>query len=269
MGIRKQPRVLIITPTHEPRKDLLKDVLTNIAMQNYQNYNGLVLVNNSSPGYPRYIVDLIGKIFEEHDSNTWFTVKDLGTIPKKNNYKGSISSVAYNHGLDRAIEDDYDYALLVQDDIAIPDTCIREQLKIFRKFKDCGIACLTIYHRWSGDGGGLEGVMSKISEALEGVKTLNVDQKLPMVKALKGRMDARTYYRKKYIKVLAGDGAMMIPRKVFMQIKMREEKKDGKYGNDYSYCMDTLEKLGLHTYINTSIYTPHMHLQSDGKKVIY
>jgi len=265
---KRIPKVLTITPTYEPQKKLLEDVLFNIGNQDYRNYDSLILVNNSSLKYYHYVCKTVNKIEDQLSKNDLFSVFDIGQILKKGDYKGSISSRAYNEGLEYAWKYDYDYALLVPGDIAIPDNCIREMLKPFQKYKDCGVSCLTCYFRWSGDRGFQE-VVDKISEVLPSLKG-QVDQKVPMLIPLDDKeMNARKYYQKKYLKVRAGDGAMMIPRRVFSEIRMRDHKKDGTIGNDYAYCLDTLERFGLYTYINTTLYTPHLHLDSKQEVVFY
>lgn len=265
-------RVLVIIPTYEAQKELLEDVLINVDNQKYRNYDILVIINNSSLNYVDYCLKTLEKIEWEYIYKKKykklgiFKLRNIGEISQISNYTGSIGAQAFNYGLDYAINNNYDYVLLVAGDIALPDDSIKQLLKPFRKFEDCGIACLTCHYRWSGDGGS-QNIIDKVMDG-SNLKAKG-NAMVPMLLPIEKNMTPNRYYKKKYLKVQAGDGAMMISRIVFKKIKMRTELKNERYGSDIAYCLDMTEQLGLWTYIVTDLWTPHMNIESDGKIVAY
>lgn len=264
---KKYPKILTITPTYEFQKELLPDVLFNLANQDYPNFHSLILVNNSSQEYLYYVLREIRIATDKADRSpgNLFTVVDLGKLPMINDYKGSMCSAAINKGYEFAIQGKYDYLLIVVGDIALPEKAIQDMLKPFKKFKDCGISCLTCYFRFEGKD------IDQISKVMMDKAPYMGDPgkiQIPMVIGKKDKITSREYTQKKYLKCRAGNGAMMIPRKVFEKLPWRLKRTrifDNDFGADYTYCMETLEEFGLWTYINTQIYTPHLYL--DKKEV--
>lgn len=261
---RKYPRILLITPTYEPQEALLHDVLWNIANQDYppERYRSLIVVNNSSLRFENEISILTYDLEKEHNKEGLFNIWNVGPLRMIDGYKGSISSQALNIAQGYAIEEKFDYILVVVGDVVLPQNTLTEMLKPFRKFKDCGVSCLTCYMRFEE-----KNIKDFVEAAAPGQPIDN--PKIPMVIGLKKKITSREYGSKKYLKCRAGDGAMMIPRKVFTEISWRLLKKDGELGNDYAYCFDVTEKLGLWTYINTTIYTPHLNVKKNGEINFY
>lgn len=265
---KRDPSVLVVVPTHESKRYSIKDCLENLQIQTYHNYRVLVLINNSSLSFGRWIqkyVDTLNRragrrLKGKHIlGRERFLDLDIGKM--KGEVKGDILAHVCNYGIDFADRYDWEYVLIVGADICLPNRGIRVLLEAFEKYPDCGIACLTCYLRMD-----MDKVIDNVCQAL-GMDPQQVDSKVPMVLMPEGSSDMtpKEYFKQPWLKALAGDGAMLSPRRVFEKVKWRPSWEEIEVGSDFQYCIDVYQELGLWTYINTEIYSPHLDEREDGK----
>ena len=156
-----------------------------------------------------------------------------------------------NFGYDLAIKQNYDYVIIVGADVMLPNVGVTYMLEAFEDIPEAGMICLHCCYRSPELG------------------------PFPMMVPLfeKGKVESTEYFAHKYYEVMAGNGAMMVPRKVFSKLPWRETGYDKpthlgrKWGGDYQYCIDVREKLGLKVIIRTDIETGHM--EEDGKTMCH
>lgn len=238
---------MAIVPTHWKKKRTIEDCLVNLDRQIVEDgrpfeLSTIVLINNSSKKFRRKVYDIIYS--QEND----FTGFDLGKI------RGTLArkfARVVNYGYDIAKGEKYDYTIVVGADVMLPNLGISYMLEAFDDNPRAGLVCLHCTYR-----------APKIGP-------------VPMVIPLfeKGQVSNQEYLASKYYEALAGNGAMMTPRKVFSRLPWRESghNKPGykglKWGGDYQYCIDVKELLGLKVIIRTDLET--IHLEEDGKTMCY
>lgn len=253
-------KIVILVPAHESKIYSIKDCLHSIHDQTYPHnlIDVLVLVNNSSDNFYKALHALaktIDKDSPDPKQEDIFHVLDIGIIG--GNYKGDIFGNVVNTGIASALPMfNPDYYLVVGADVSIPDVTVAELLSPFHLFKDAGIACLTCYYRE------IDNILDKLRVMTEGG-----DAKIPMAKVPKDQYPIThdKYYKEKWFKAIAGNGAMMFPKDIALEIPWRGRSYETTgIGSDFQFCLDVHEIRKLWCYINTRIYTPHLDIV-DGK----
>lgn len=236
--------VTAIVPVYPGNKKTINDCIHNIVSQTYP-LHVIFLFNNSRPYFVKWVVmKLIKRWFNRsiHDYEIvdMGIVKGMPTDPRVTKKSGIISYVI-NEGYEMS---EGQFNVLIPADVLIPIGTIELMLKTFEMRPDAGVVCLTCYYR-------------------------NPYMNMPMLLLEEGEeLDSIQYHSEPIFEARAGNGAMMVSKRVYKALKWRtSDLGDLNLGADYLYCVDTKDQFGLKTYIRTDVEV--FHIDPDGKRVYW
>jgi len=241
------PKILVATPTCDIMEYCMDDFLKRMKEIEYDNYNILVMDNSRNN-------DFFEKLKKEQGI---ILIKD--NVDEEKNKLRLISS--RNKILEYALENNYDYILMMDCDVIPPKNIIQELLS---DEKDIVSGIYYNYFKINGQQKSRPVAWSHISpEQFEEIKKqINLP---PMIKShedLRRHLTQKEVESEKLIKVkIPSAGCMLIKRKVFEKVRygLLDVPSNLSTGDDIYFCKKA-EENGFEIYCDTKIKCEHLIL---------
>lgn len=244
----ENPKVLVASPTYEGMKYCEEEFLNSIKELDYPNYDILIVDNSKDGSYFDHLKERFSGIH---------IIKDLSKEEK--NLLRLIGS--RNKIIDYAIQNNYDYILMMDSDVISPNNIIKELLNCC---KDLVSGLYYNYFISDGETKYLPVAWTELTdEEFEEIK-----QKVQLPSFIKSPADLRARLTEEEAKsnkvlpvVIPSAGCMLIGRKVFTKIKYgildTSEQENIKTSDDIFFILNA-KKAGFNAYCNTKIKCEHL-----------
>ena len=222
--MQKQPKVLVGCPVSDYHEYCTDEFIESIKTLSYPNYD-VLLVDNSK------------------DDRFYNSIKDKVPIVKGKYFPSIHNRLVYNRNMlrQKALDEDYDYFLNIDQDVVPPRDMIEKMLN-----HNKNIVTGVYFNPWERNG-------EKRILATIWICARNDPKKLVPIKQDLVAGD-------NLIKIdSCGSGCLMIHRRVLEKIKFRYDLSEGEGVDDVFFCQDA-KKEGFEIYADTSIKCKHMLL---------